>query len=74
MENIIWNSERQFCENCNGHPSVRMKTKNKTMIITPQCVTTPFGGELCGTGCAMSWINKKVSTLSLFPLIFCIMC
>jgi len=58
MENIIWNSEREKCENCDGHPSVRMKTKNNKTIIIPQWVTTPFGGELCGTGCAMSWINK----------------
>ena len=35
MENIIWNSDRERCENCDGHPSVRMKTKNnKTTYLS----------------------------------------
>lgn len=46
------------CDNCNGGLPVRLKVEGRKCIITPCLYTTEYGGALCGTGCAVSYIKK----------------
>lgn len=47
------------CDNCGNSMSIKLSYKNGKCIMEPYIYTTNYGGKVCGTGCAMSYINKK---------------
>ena len=47
------------CDNCKKYLPVRISYENDKPIFIPVSTTTNVGGQVCGTGCAISYIKKK---------------
>ena len=53
------NNNIMKCDNCKGFVRVRITCTNPLTIENYGIVTTEFGGNFCGSGCALTFLKSK---------------